>query len=265
MLKNGCKMINQKVIDDLMWLYSIFDIKLLTVIATGFTIYFGYQKVTKKICVSYGVSSSCLYDSHIANLVVSNKRDNSIAISSIILGVREKGSFELVKFTEPLVLKGYDTKLIDVPKYSSIYDRNGPIRFDILESFSFFIVTISGEVVVCEVESPVTIKTLEGQLSKHIVTFNDIVLTNRMSFIFSYYVGGKSEDVIIDKFGFIPENSPFNFNMLSDMSKDFFESFLVSQGYHDYFDNYALYKVHDNLQTELVLSKASMNAKIGKK
>lgn len=258
-------MINQKVIDDLMWLYSIFDIKLLTVIATGFTIYFGYQKVTKKICVSFKISASRLYDSHIANLVVSNKRDNSIAISSILLGVREKGSFELVNFTEPLVLKGYDTKLIDVPKYSSIYDGDKSLKFDILESFSFSIVTISGEVVVCEVESPVTFKALEGQLFKNTVYFNDIVLTDRMSFIFSYYVGGKSEDVIIDKSGFIPENSPFNFNQLSEVSKEFFESFLVSQGYHDYYDNYALYKVHDNLQTELVLSKASMNAKIGKK
>ncbi|BBS11562.1 hypothetical protein WP5W18C01_16560 [Klebsiella aerogenes] len=258
-------MINQKVIDDLMWLYSIFDIKLLTVIATGFTIYFGYQKVTKKICVSFKISASRLYDSHIANLVVSNKRDNSIAISSILLGVGEKGSFELVNFTEPLVLKGYDTKLIDVPKYSSIYDGDKSLKFDILESFSFSIVTISGEVVVCEVESPVTFKALEGQLFKNTVYFNDIVLTDRMSFIFSYYVGGKSEDVIIDKSGFIPENSPFNFNQLSEVSKEFFESFLVLQGYHDYYDNYALYKVHDNLQTELVLSKASMNAKIGKK
>ncbi|WDQ09594.1 hypothetical protein [Klebsiella grimontii] len=257
-------MINQKVIDDLLWLYSIFDIKLLTMIATGFTIYFGYQKVTKRICVSFSVSAGRLYDLHIANLVVSNKRDNSIAISSMILGVGEKGSFELVKFGEPLVLKGYDTKLVDVPKYSSLYDGEGPIRFDILESFSFSIVTISGEVIECEVESPIRIKTLEGRLVKNTVYFNKIVLTDRMGFIFSYYVGGKTEDVIIDKSGFIPEKSPFRFNLLPDVSKEFFESFLLSEGYHNYYDNYALYKVHDNLQTELVLSKASVNTKAGK-
>lgn len=257
-------MINQKVIDGLVWLYSIFDIKLLTVIATGFTIYFGYQKVTRKICVSYGISTSKLYDSHVSNLVVSNKRDNSIAISSIILGIGVKGTIELVKFDEPLVLKGYDTKLVDVPKYSYIYDGDIPIRFDILESFFFSIVTISGEVVECEVESPITVKTLEGRLVKNTVYFNSIVLTNRMGYIFSYYVGGKSEDVIIDKYGFIPGKNPFKGNMLPDVSKEFFESFLTSDGYHDYYDNYALYKVHDNLQTELILSKASVNAKIGK-
>ncbi|EPH0681933.1 hypothetical protein [Klebsiella aerogenes] len=257
-------MINQKVIDGLVWLYSIFDIKLLTVIATGFTIYFGYQKVTKRICVSYSISTSTLYDSHVANLVVSNKRDNSIAISSIILGIGMKGTVELVKFEEPLVLKGYDTKLIDVPKYSSIYDKNGPVRIDIFESLFLSIVTISGEVIECEVESPVTSKMLEGRLSKRTVNFNGIVLTNRMGFIFSYYVGGKSEDVIIDKYGFIPERTPFNSNMLQSVSKEFFENFLISEGYHDYYDNYALYKVKDNLETELILSKASLNVKKAK-
>ncbi|HHT8352529.1 TPA: hypothetical protein ACT3KO_001481 [Raoultella ornithinolytica] len=258
-------MINQKVIDDLVWLYSIFDIKLLTVIATGFTIYFGYQKVTKLICVSYSVSSSSLYDSHITNLVVSNKRDNSIAISSMMLGIGMKGVIELVKFEEPLILKGYETKLVDVPKYSSIYDKNGPVKMDVLESLFFSIVTISGEVIECEVESPVTIKTMVGRLSKNTVCFNGIVLTNRMEFIFSYYVGGKSEDVIIDKHGFISENTPFRCNMFPTVTKEFFEQFLISEGLHDYYNNYALYKVHDNLQTELVLSKASVNDKIGKK
>lgn len=258
-------MINQKVIDDLIWLYSIFDIKLLTVIAAGFTIYFGYQKVTKRICVSFSVSASRLYDSHIANLVISNKRDNSIAISSIILGIGEKGSLELIKFDEPLLLKGYDTKLVDVPKYSSIYDDKGPVSFDIFESFSFSVVTNSGEVIECEVESSLTNKTLERRLLKNTVYFNNIVITNKMGFIFSYYVGGKSEDVIIDKSGFIAGNSPFQGNLLPRISKEMFEDFVISEGYHDYYDNYALFKVHDNLQTELVLSKASVNTKVGKK
>ncbi|HBR2945308.1 MULTISPECIES: hypothetical protein [unclassified Klebsiella] len=257
-------MINQKVIDGLVWLYSIFDIKLLTVIATGFTIYFGYQKVTRRICVSYGISSSRLYDSYVSNLVVSNKRDNSIAISSIVLGIGVKGTIELVKFDEPLVLKGYDTKLVDVPKYSSIYDKNGPVRIDTFESLFFSIVTISGEVIECEVESPVTIKTLAGRLFKNTANFNGVVLTKRMGFIFSYCVGGKSEDVIIDKYGFIPERTPFRGNMLPQISKDFFENFLISEGYHDYYDNYALYKVNDNLETVLVLSKASVNVKRAK-
>lgn len=264
MLKNGCKMINQKVIDGLVWLYSIFDIKLLTVIATGFTIYFGYQKVTKKICVSYSISGSKLYDRHVTNLVISNKRDNSIVISSIYLCIVGKGSIELVKFDEPLVLKGYDAKLIDVPKYSEIRDINGPVSIDIFGNIFFSVVTMSGDMIKCDIESPLTIKNLDGRLYKMTSNFNDIVLTNRMGFIFTYSVKGKVRDVIIDKHGFISGSTPFRYNMFNDISKESFRDFLIMDGYHDFYDDYALFKVLDNLQTELVISKATVSARIEK-
>ncbi|HEM7934059.1 TPA: hypothetical protein U2L56_000946 [Citrobacter koseri] len=257
-------MINQKVIDGLVWLYSIFDIKLLTVIATGFTIYFGYQKVTKKICVSYSISGSKLYDRHVTNLVISNKRDNSIVISSIYLCIVGKGSIELVKFDEPLVLKGYDAKLIDVPKYSEIRDINGPVSIDIFGNIFFSVVTMSGDMIKCDIESPLTIKNLDGRLYKMTSNFNDIVLTNRMGFIFTYSVKGKVRDVIIDKHGFISGSTPFRYNMFNDISKESFRDFLIMDGYHDFYDDYALFKVLDNLQTELVISKATVSAKIEK-
>jgi len=257
-------MINQKVIDGLVWLYSIFDIKLLTVIATGFTIYFGYQKVTKKICVSYSISSSQLYDGHVTNLVISNKRDNCIVISSIDLGIGGKGCFELVKFDEPLVLKGYEAKLIDVPKYSVISDINGPVSIGVFESLFFSVVTMSGDVINCDVESPLDIKNLDGRLYKRTSAFNDIVLTNRMGYIFTYSVKGKVRDVIIDKHGFISGSTPFRYNMFNDISKDSFSDFLIRDGYHDFYDDYALFMVKDNLQTELVISKATVSAEIEK-
>lgn len=53
-----------------------------------------------------------------------------------------KGSVELIKFDEPIVLKGYDAKLIDVPKYSNIYDQNGPISIDTFERLSFSVITV---------------------------------------------------------------------------------------------------------------------------
>ncbi|EQC1558101.1 hypothetical protein ACY2PI_004440 [Citrobacter amalonaticus] len=264
MLRNGCEMINQNVIDSIVWLYSIFDIKLLTVIATGFTIYFGYQKVTKKICVSYSISGSTLYDRHVTNLVISNKRDNSIVISSIYLCIGGKGNVELVKFDEPLVLKGYDAKLIDVPKYSEISDINGPVSIDIFGGLFFSVVTMSGDVIECDVESPLTIKNVDRRLHKRTSTFNDIVLTNKMGFIFSYSVKGKVSDVIIDRHGFISGSTPFRYNMFNKISKESFRDFLIMEGYHDFYDDYALFKILDNLQTELVISKATVSAMIEK-
>lgn len=254
-------MINQNIIDGLMSLYSIFDIKLLTVIATGFTIYFGYQKVTKKICVSYSISNGKLYSSHITNFVISNKRDNSIIISSINMKIGNKGSIELINFEEPLVLKGYDAKLIDVPKYSEIHDHNGHVSIGNFKELSFSVVTMSGKIISCDVESPVTLKNFEDRLVKRVVVFNNIVLTSKMGFIFTYRIGDEVINVIFDKSGFISGYTPFKYNLFPEMSTETFGDFLISNDYHDFYEDYALTKVQDNLDTVEVLNKSMMKLK----
>lgn len=261
-MKNGCEMINKNVIDGLLWIYAIFDIKLLTVIATGFTIYFGYQKVTKKIYVSYSISRGVLYDSHVTNFVISNKRDNTIIISSIDIKIGNKGIVELIKFEEPLILKSYDARLINIPKYSDIYDHNGPVSIDIFERLSFSVITRSGDVIDCDVESPLTLNSLEHRLTKSVQIFNDVVLTRKMGFIFTYHINDKVTDVIFDKNGFIPGCTPFEYNSFTDMSEHKFERFLISNGYHSFYDDYALFKVKDNLNVELVLNKSMVQNKI---
>lgn len=256
LLNKRYEMINQNIIDAFVWLYSIFDVKLLTVIATVFTIYFGYQKITKKICVSYSISSNKLYDSHVTNFVISNKRDNSVIISSINMKIGNKGSIELIKFEEPIILKSYDAKVIEVPKYSDIHDNNGPVSIDVFEQLSFSVITRSGKIINCDVETPVTLKSLEGRLYKNVKTFNNIVLTSKMGFIFTYRINDKVINVIFDKHGFISGYTPFEFNMFPEMSEEFFENFLISNGYHTFYDDYALFKVQENLNIKLILSKA---------
>ncbi|HDF2344303.1 TPA: hypothetical protein PC598_003961 [Morganella morganii] len=258
-------MIIQNIINGLAWVYSIFDIKLLTVIAAGFTTYFGYQKISKKICVSYSISNGKLYGTHVTNFVVSNKRDNLIIISSVKMKIGNKGSIELIKFEDPLVLKGYDATLIDIPKYSEIYDKNGIVSIDISDKLSFSVITMSGKIIDCYSESPITKKSFEGVLFKSTQKFNNIVLTKKMGFIFSYRIKGKEKDVIIDNSGFIPGYTPFSYNSFDDMSEEAFGNFLISHGYHDYYDNYALLKVQDNLDVTLILNKVMMQNKIKNK
>ncbi|MDQ0627964.1 hypothetical protein WKH08_09150 [Pantoea agglomerans] len=255
-------MINQNVIGGLAWLYSIFDIKLLTLIAAGFTIYFGYQKVTKKICVSYSLSTGKLYNLHLTNFVISNKRDNTVIISSINMRISNKGSIEIIKFEEPLVLKGYEAKLIDIPKYSEICDQNGLVSIDISEQLFFSVVTGGGNIIACDVENSLILKSFENRLHKKVITFNDIVLTRKMGFIFTYRIKDKTIDVIFDKFGFITGYTPFNFNMFTEMSGESFEFFLISNGYHEHYDDYALFKVQDNLDAIVILSKSNVQKKL---
>lgn len=257
-------MLNQNVINSLVWLYSIFDIKLLTLIAAGFTIYFGYQKVTKKVCISYSINTERGYDPHITNFVVSNKRDSVIVISSIDMWIGDKGKTDIIKFNEPLVLKSYDAKLVEIPKYSNIYNEKGPVFIELFDALSFSLITVSGEVIRCDVESAVTVKSLEGRLYKSSKIFNNIVLTRRMGFVFTYHIKNEDTNVIFDKYGIIVGSSPFTWNAFPDISEDLFGSFLISSGYHDRYDDYALFKVEDNLDTTFVLNKYTMNEKITK-
>lgn len=255
-------MINKEVLERLTWLYSIFDIKLLTFIAAGFTIYFGYQKITKKICVSYSLSFSRLYESHITNFVISNKRDNVVIVSSIIMKIGKKGSIQIIDFEEPLVLKGYDAKLIDIPQYSEIYSPTGPISIEHNDRLSFSLVTGSGEIIFCDVESPFTSEAMEGRLSKQTTMFNGIVLTRKMGFIFNYAIKDKNTNIIFDNHGFITGYTPFGYNFFEEISEESFGAFLISNGYHDLYDNYALFEVLNNLDTTMILSKATIQKKL---
>lgn len=252
-------MINHKALDMLTWAYSLFDIKLLTLIAASFTIYFGYQKVTKDIRVSFSMTHSKLYDTHITNLVLSNKRDNALAISSIFVRIGGKGNFELVSFSEPLVIKAYDTQLVDVPKYTCLLGGVGVVEIDIFDDLFFNIITVSGDVIECHVESAVNKYGLEDRLVKHTVNFDDIVLTDRMAYIFSYCIDGVFKKIIIDKHGFISGHSPFSINLFPSLSTESFREFLINRGFHDMFSNYYLVRVDGSLRTYVELNKTIVN------
>lgn len=248
----------------LSWAYSIFDIKLLTLIAAAFTIYFGYQKVSTKVCVSYRMSSGKLYDTHIKSLVLSNKRDNAIAISAIVVTISNKGRLSLVDFISPLVLKGYDTVKVDVPLYSYIYRDGIEVKMEVLEDLNFHLITMSGRKIDCVVEYSKNEFSSINMLTKSTSTFNDIVITPRMAYIFLYVVEGDRKCCIIDKHGLIFESCPFHCNVLQSLDINYFEGFLVGNGYHDYFSNYMMFKVDDALKTMQVLDKGMVNAKLKK-
>jgi hypothetical protein len=209
--------------------------------------------------VSYSITHTKLYDSHITNLVISNKRDNTLALSSVYLSIGEQGRFELIKFDEPLLLKAFDTKLVDVPKYSNLINRHGPVKINLLDRLSFHAVTMSGDEVQCYTESPVMTNISDLRIRKFTSKFRGIILTNKMGFIFSYFKDGERIDVIIDKHGFISENSPFEFNCIPDITPESFRDAIINGRYYLIFTKYELFKVQNDLSTEKILTHAQVN------
>ncbi|HCB0364097.1 TPA: hypothetical protein MYM88_001855 [Klebsiella pneumoniae] len=249
-------MLNQKVVDVLVWLYSFFDIKLLTFIAAGFTVYFGWQKVTRKVCVSYRVRRSALYEAHISDLVISNKRDNAISISLILCEIGNKGVLTLIEFDSPLVLKGYDSVKVDIPLHSMLHKGMERVKIDAFEHFSFSLVTTAGNKIDCLVESSVSIHSFQNCISKSTFRFNDIVLTEKMQFIFFYMKDKEERYCIFDYHNFINGDNPFPY---SQMNQDELKYVLIEEGFHDWFDNYLLYSIDGHLSAHFVFSKNSID------
>lgn len=246
----------KEIIDFLTTIYSYFNIKLLTVIATGFTIYFGYQKVSKKICISYSISSGVLYDKNITNLVLSNKKDNVLAISSIFVKIGSKGRLALVEFEKPLVIKGYETHQVEVPMYSAIYNDNERVNIDFNDKLSFFVSTTSGVIIKCTIESPVNFKLLNNRIQKITSTLGDIVLTDKMGYVFICFIDGERKVALIDKHETIIGYTPFHFNRFPEITSDSFRDILIDYGYHNLFSNYVLYQVDEKPQAKEILNKA---------
>jgi len=255
----------QEVKEMLTTAFSMFDIKLLTVIATGFTIYFGYHKISKKICISYSISIGGLYDTNITNLVVSNKRDNVLAISSIFVKIGNKGRLSLVEFGKPLVIKGYETHQVDVPMYSAVYKGNERIHIEFNDELTFFVSTTSGVIIKCEIESPVTINSLKDRLQKTISKLGDVILTDKMGYVFICFIDGERKVVLIDKHGIIEGYTPFYFNKFDEITSDSFRDILIEYGYHDYFSNYSLYQIDEKPFAKEILNKSMVNNYLQKK
>ncbi|ELY3628206.1 hypothetical protein SMX40_003423, partial [Cronobacter turicensis] len=159
-------MLNKEVIDDLIWLWSLFDIRLLTFIAACFTIYLGYQKVDKKVSVSYSLTTDLLYGTHISNIILANKRDNVITINSVLLTIGEEGRVILFKTENPLIVKAYETTMVEIPKYSYLTNGSANVTFDFNKALNFSILTAYGKVIDCVEDNHILTDEAHKTISK---------------------------------------------------------------------------------------------------
>lgn len=245
-----------------MWLWSLFDIKFLSIFAAGFTIYFGVQKISKKVTVSYSANVSKIYDMHISTIILTNKRDNAIAISSINMEVEGKGILQVIKFDSPLLLKNYDSLKVELPKFSSLYNNDGVVKLDISDKFHFYIITTSGDEIKCISENKHVAPNMKNKIIPDIIKFNGIVLTNRMSYIFFYANDNGEKYCIIDASLSINGDNPFHFHVLKEDKLRDFSSILIGYGYHQRFKSYALFKIDNHLAPSLVLNKSMIENNI---
>lgn len=260
-------MLNQNVINDLLWFFSLFKSSPLVIIGGMFTIYFGIQKLTKKVGISYSMSTSRLYKQHIPAVVLSNKRDNAIAIDSLFIRVNFKYRIRLKVFDSPLVLKAYDTLKIDLPKYSEIRHNTGNFEFGFFDKLNFYLRTTAGEVIHCNIESSISPQIDAEKTSITTITYEGLVLTDRYAFIFTYYKDKTKKNLVIDTTGIFDGDNPFPYNFISieDINNGMLKEILIKQGLHEYLDNYHLARVNPNLSTDTIFFKYQVERELKEK
>ncbi|NHJ27363.1 hypothetical protein HAP90_00240 [Klebsiella quasipneumoniae subsp. similipneumoniae] len=246
------------------WISSNFDIKIITILGAAFTVYFGWQKVTNKVSVSYSITMDRLYDSYINHLVITNERDKVFTVKNVMLEIGDLGYFTLVKFEDPLVIKGYETHKVSIPKYSELNNRGERIKLTPHDTLSFYMITYSGKKIKCSIENYSGSISGDKQINVIVNRFNDIVLTDNMKFIFLYRINDGEKTCIIDSGYFINKDNPFQFNMFHDFSVDGFKNILIRDGYHQWFESYMLFQVNEGVGCSFVFSKASVETEIAK-
>lgn len=247
---------NPDVINIFSWIYSLFDIRFVSLIAALFAIYFAYQKLQVKICISCNMCTNRLYGTHISDVVISNKRDNVTSITLLQLELPGKGEFSLIKLSPPLVLKGYESHALDVPKYSRLYNGYGEVKIEDFEIPSFKVITIDGKVIDCELQSHNTVTDTEDMITVQSNKFNGIVLTDMMAFIFSYKFKGEEKNTIVDRLGIFHADNPFPFDRTNNPIVETIKNLMINSEYHDFLDNYMLFSVDEHtLSVDLIFSK----------
>ncbi len=175
------------------------------------------------------------------------------------MDINNKGKLTLVDFETPILLKGYETQKIDIPKYSNLRLHGELVNIELLETISFTIITTGGCKINCDIESHIT-EPVQNMITKGVYKLNEITLTSRMMYIFFYKIGAQEKHCIIDTGHFFNEENPFHFNFLRDINEDILIDAILRYGYHERFENYMCFKINENLNSDMVFNKSQVDS-----
>ncbi len=233
-------------------------ILLLPIIGTVLGIYFYIQKLTKKVVVSYTVSMQFFSAKYISNLLITNKRDNTLSIWSVYATIHKDIKIELDKFSTPLILKPYETIAISLPKFSAVTVGSDEYEPDYSFDSTKIYIDIGSELLLCHAEEKKNLLNAYRQASTHTFRFGEHIYNQDVAFILAYYFEGRTYTAFIDEKGFIGNEWDFTPNHFGSrqVSKEAIEELLMKNGYDKLFSNFLCYKVNfPNIQ--LLFRKSS--------
>lgn len=255
-------MLNQSVIDSMGGLLSLFDLKLIAIISSVFAIYFSYMKISNKVMISYVMRSEILKETHFEKIIVCNKRDKVLIVSSLFVKFGDD-YHKLKNFHPPLILKAYEAIEVVPDEYSYLIHRltGEKYQFTLTGDYEFILELHGGKPIICEV---ITFRSeIRGTLKVLKSRFEDILLTPEMLYIIEYNNGDVWKKTIVSNNGFV-----FNefFGGANGIEAENLHGDNFKQLVRDYCDNlwvdYHVYKITGKeLSVQELFTKKSLSNK----
>ena len=217
----------------------------LTFIASGFAVYFAFQKLTTKVVARYVISNSLYSAQHISKLVLTNKKDKTICIWSAHAIFEKDIQMVLDEFDPPLILKPYETISLSLPKFTNLSVSSDKIELDYnCKNISLYL-DIGDRLIKCVKEYKKDCLAPFIKVSKYICSFGEHVYNENVVFIFAYRFEGKTYTAFILKGGFIGNEWNFAPNSFGkdNVNVEDIKNMIEHYGFDKLFTNYLCYRV----------------------
>lgn len=226
-------------------LLSFIDIKVLILIITAsLAIYYFFQKIQKKVVAQFITSWEMFSEPYISKLVVTNKRDNTLAIWSAHATIYEDIRIELETFDIPLILKPYETISISLPKYSTLLLNDQEYKPNYSFESTKIYLDIGTKFLACESEVKKDILHHYREAQKYTSVFNGHVFNKDVSYILVYSLEGKAYTAFFSSNGAIGNEWEFAPNHIgTNVNVEEIKSMLRQFGYDKLFTTITCFSV----------------------
>lgn len=220
-------------------------VTILASISSIFAIFFAWRKIGHKVNVTYTITLGGLSHTRINNMVFQNKKDKPLSIYKVVAIFDKSYYLEIHKCSPPLILKPYESIIIETEKYS--YLSVGQDRYYPEFSEAEIYIESDNKVIKCRAKPHKTLAFDYIKISKTINMLNGVVYTDNVAYILVYIVNNVDKTAFLYDSGIILHEWDFHFNAIKlsgeKLEADDIFQFLETH-YSRIIDCYSLYKMN---------------------
>ncbi len=220
------------------------------------SLYLGLQKIGTKVSAGISFGSNPISPYCIRYVDLRNMKDRTIVIYSIFVSINDdEYLLELKKLHPPLILKGYQATIVEIPPYSFLLLDGEKFELDqSMTNKTTIYLEVAHSTVKCNTlnyEKPISKKLSKYRILKNITNnFNGIIYDNHAIYAITYSAEGRVKTAIINDAGVFKGEWNFTMSQLpmkAMYSKEAIEKELIAMGFAKNVDWFKIYLLREYL------------------